>query len=917
MTTGHAPAAESARPAPPSPAEQDLSGSRSTTARSRDDGPGVRDRASLAPTRPAAAPAPAEQTTLWRRLERQLIENGTGILGVVVLVAGVTFLMVNLALRFGPLFRFLLTMTVAAGLIAPSLIWRSPGRWRPLSLWLRSGGAALALFACVAGGALPQVGLRWVEDPGQGLALALAGMGLNLLLAVLTRHQTVASLHVLVTLVPLALVTPNSSTLWIASLVGVCGQVLPRGRPWDRHRLLVSLGSSLFQLSWIVRATDLVADDTALRVQVVVAAAGVFGSGAVLSQMGQALRSRLTAWRLGALISCWAGLALTLLIVPPLALWRASGLIVLAAAALLLARRARRAGAPRLHLSQLLISQSLVMLALVSLWPVVVDGLLINGLLLLESALFLRLSLREPHSGIRRLGWLLVASMAVLLLLQGCFGLILSETPALALQWRHATVLIAGAALVATVSNQLQRRGVLMPLPPLLGWLAGALVFIGPALVDPAWRPLLGLVGMGGLLVLERRSRPAGLGEATCLAVAGAHLGSWLWLLHSTPPAGPLLAQVLPLSALALASRASARRGLRRGLALDLIGVSVGLAVQLLLQPLSPLLPGAAWLLLSLLTLLASNRLGRRDVDHGLAVALGYLGAFTAAFVLVIGPSPTLVALAGVSVRARLLIALLALVVLLGWWLVRPSRALGRSPLWRGLHPCFVEFLVLGSLITVASEVTALMQPLAWSLLALALLSTPVRRLLARRVGLYAVFTYWLAILATLELLSTAQPAAPIGLAAPGTISLLAILLQVLFALLCRRDLHADELINPGGWGLLALIGGRLARHTHRWLLYPLFVAVALHLAHRYDEALLTLLWALEAFGIFVLSLVLRDNQFRLASLLALGVCLIRLVSIDMAQADPVLRGLVFIGVGLLMVAMNAISTRFRDRLGG
>ena len=101
---------------------------------------------------------------------------------------------------------------------------------------------------------------------------------------------------------------------------------------------------------------------------------------------------------------------------------------------------------------------------------------------------------------------------------------------------------------------------------------------------------------------------------------------------------------------------------------------------------------------------------------------------------------------------------------------------------------------------------------------------------------------------------------------------------------------------------------------THRWLLYPLFVAVALHLAQRYDDALLTLLWALEAFAIFVLSVALRDNQFRLASLLALGACLVRLVSIDMAQADPVVRGLVFIGVGLLMVAMNAISTRFRDR---
>lgn len=36
-----------------------------------------------------------------------------------------------------------------------------------------------------------------------------------------------------------------------------------------------------------------------------------------------------------------------------------------------------------------------------------------------------------------------------------------------------------------------------------------------------------------------------------------------------------------------------------------------------------------------------------------------------------------------------------------------------------------------------------------------------------------------------------------------------------------------------------------------------------------------------------------------------------------MAQADPLLRGLVFVGVSALMAAMNAIATRFRDRFGG
>jgi hypothetical protein len=59
---------------------------------------------------------------------------------------------------------------------------------------------------------------------------------------------------------------------------------------------------------------------------------------------------------------------------------------------------------------------------------------------------------------------------------------------------------------------------------------------------------------------------------------------------------------------------------------------------------------------------------------------------------------------------------------------------------------------------------------------------------------------------------------------------------------------------------------------------------------------------------------VLRDGQFRLVALLALAACLMRLLVVDMAEADLGLRGLVFVGVGLLMLAMNALYKRFEDR---
>ena len=49
-------------------------------------------------------------------------------------------------------------------------------------------------------------------------------------------------------------------------------------------------------------------------------------------------------------------------------------------------------------------------------------------------------------------------------------------------------------------------------------------------------------------------------------------------------------------------------------------------------------------------------------------------------------------------------------------------------------------------------------------------------------------------------------------------------------------------------------------------------------------------------------------------SLGALGVCLFRLVVFDMARSDLIMRGFVFIGVGLLMLAMNAVYNKYRAR---
>ncbi len=82
-------------------------------------------------------------------------------------------------------------------------------------------------------------------------------------------------------------------------------------------------------------------------------------------------------------------------------------------------------------------------------------------------------------------------------------------------------------------------------------------------------------------------------------------------------------------------------------------------------------------------------------------------------------------------------------------------------------------------------------------------------------------------------------------------------------------------------------------------------------LAWRFEQALLTFLWSAEAFVVFVLSIVFRENHFRLVALAGIAACLGRLIVYDMRETDLFIRGLVFIGVGLLMLGMNAVYNKY------
>lgn len=60
---------------------------------------------------------------------------------------------------------------------------------------------------------------------------------------------------------------------------------------------------------------------------------------------------------------------------------------------------------------------------------------------------------------------------------------------------------------------------------------------------------------------------------------------------------------------------------------------------------------------------------------------------------------------------------------------------------------------------------------------------------------------------------------------------------------------------------------------------------------------------------------MLREQHFRYVALTGVGLCIVRLVFFDLKESTKVTKALVFVGVGLLMLGMNILYSKYKDRL--
>lgn len=890
-----------------------------------------------APQAPPPVPSPAKTSELWNRIEKQFIDNWTGILGSVIMVMGIAFLSIYAALKMAPFYRFLMLNGFAAALFTIYLMLRARSKWLKLAIWLRSSGCAVFLFACLGAGGIP--GLQWIDNPLQGLALLLVGVTVNLVTGALSGSQFFASFHAVLSLAALAIAPQSPLTLGIAVAVSLLQVLLTYRDRWEYHLLITITSFLAYHLYWIYEMEILTVSPMPLKLRLTgIAATAVIGVATAFVHYREVYGSR-DFDRLPFIVHLfnWFYMGVCFFLYSTGSKWNTVLLMVAGLAAFALSRRAKKLEMRWLFTSDTLIAQSLALLAVYTLQRWQFTGILITSILMLEVLVFLAVMLMEEEKILQRVGVLLYHLAGVAIVIS---ALAVSSSRKLSqLPPDMFTLVIALAVYTAFHIYLVRRKGEAFDAfgsygksePPgdfsISGFLVGLLGLALFGLVyNFPWAPYAAVAVTAALLWLRYREQLRGLEIGILFMapfiymLAGRHMN-----LHLKNNVNEIFFYGLPFLLIPIIGGLTSytRRLGRHHWFYWIYLFSVYLTVYslYLLTPTSTLLPGVLWLLLAAAyfqgALFLSRHFGetltKKGEPHRFLLHWGYI--FIGLFIIRHMGVHLQSGLHAAGISARLLLELAAVVLFIYWGAREKPAADTHYKSWRLLHPLMSEAAIFFTIMMITQEVGKAWRPAAWVLCAylLLMLGKGLDKRFSR-LRFYTLFFHWAAAL-QIAFVSTADAPSIRFLSHQAWFGgLIALLLQMGFVAMFywNAALETVELPEPVSF-LKGWVKG-IHRSRNVWIYYPFFLATAVYLIRTFDSSLLTLLLVVEAFVVFTLSIVLRENHFRYAALLGLAGCLFRLMVYDLARSGTFTRALVFLGVGVIMILMNSLYNKYRTR---
>jgi hypothetical protein len=137
---------------------------------------------------------------------------------------------------------------------------------------------------------------------------------------------------------------------------------------------------------------------------------------------------------------------------------------------------------------------------------------------------------------------------------------------------------------------------------------------------------------------------------------------------------------------------------------------------------------------------------------------------------------------------------------------------------------------------------------------------------------------------------------------------------RVLTGALVIASFYCAQLLSPRD-GPSDPTRPRIDRHARTFFSLLASVLLAVLLFYEVSGSLLTMAWGVEAVALLAAGFPLRDRLQRLSGLFLFLVCVLKLFLYDLRQLETINRILSFIVLGVILVSVSWIYTRFRDRI--
>lgn len=878
----------------------------------------------------------------WQsKIEQQFMENWTGILGSVILVMGAAFLAVYAALQLAPVYRFFMMTGFAAALFIIFLTLRSRQKWEKLGVWMRSSACALYLFACVGAVGIP--GLQWVDSRLDGFLLLFSGIAVNILAGAFSGSQFFSSFHSLLSLTALAIAPAEPITLITGAVVALASVIQTYRSRWEYH-LLISISAFLsYHVYWYYFASEQFQESLppplrflGIGVTLIIGMAAAFVHYRKIYAMTEKRQLPFFVHLMN-----WFYMAFGFYLYSTGSKWNTLAMFAASLAAFALSRKAKLLGVRWLFVMDSLIAEAIAVIAVITIYRWDLSTLPLTVILTLQIIVFMIVHLHEQEPILRRTGVTLfnLATLGVLVI---TFFRAFLDSGLTDLERRNDALTLGLAMLLLLgVHYYLTRKfgeeldsfttfysmGTTWEKHSVTGFLIGLSPLMFTGMFEGAdWAITMSMGLLAVLLILGRKIELNGLSAGATTSTVAMFPLIWLLLLNTwRHPAfyyaglGGLLF-LLGFIALACSLRKK-REPYRGGFWIYLTGIHFLIYTFSITRRVSPLLPGLIWLLAAPLSLALGRleKLQARETPLGKSDLPRYIWRWSYYFLFVFIIRHSVAHLQAFDylgpLTYRFWLEILAAAIILWWALLDKPKNSENYPFWRKGQPLMWELTLAAVTATIYIEAPEFRLPFIWVIAAFATILLSLTSFAPlRRFRLYSVFYYWLGLYYAVVISSTEHSPSPEMISQPWFVGAASLALLCGFALLFRLKDDPTGVEFPESLPIMTRMYKGISARRNRWIFYPCFAAAALFLYWTFSSALLTLLWVSETFIIFTLSLILRESQFRYLAMTGLAACLGRLLFFDMARSGTLARALVFLGVGALMIGMNALYNRYKER---